>query len=285
MTHVCFNGSRVGPASGRQQRGQALAEMAILAAVLVPLFLLVPMLGKYTHARQTTQQAARAAAWEATVVNDYKWNELKAQQQRRLLLDRHFGGALSEIQSTPSDAAASAPLGDVMMNTFSNHALIKRNGIDLRPYKNEDAATLMAKLGGVLEKLPGPFPPNQGGLVTAELVVRPENLKTSDGSAARYLAPFDNIGLEIRSRHALLADAWGAAGNGLEGSPSESHERSVANQLVSLAPGSHLDGISDTLEKIEFLEKIPLLGVPLRLRPGYVQPDIVPKERLKPYTP
>ncbi|MBR7551336.1 pilus assembly protein, partial [Mycobacterium tuberculosis] len=47
----------------RRQRGQSLTEVAVLCAVLVPIFLLIPILAKYIHARQATQQAARAIAW------------------------------------------------------------------------------------------------------------------------------------------------------------------------------------------------------------------------------
>mgnify|MGYP001105901116 CR=1 FL=1 len=65
----------IGPAS---QRGQALTEMAILSVILVPLLLLIPLLGKYAHLQQNTQQAARAAAWEATVAPDYEMGTLDA---------------------------------------------------------------------------------------------------------------------------------------------------------------------------------------------------------------
>ena len=38
--------------SARRQRGQALAEAVVALALLVPLFLLIPMLGKYAHIEQ-----------------------------------------------------------------------------------------------------------------------------------------------------------------------------------------------------------------------------------------
>ena len=69
------HGGPVGPAL---QRGQALTEMAILSVILVPLLQLIPLLGKYAHLQQNTQQAARAAAWEATVAPDYEMGTLDA---------------------------------------------------------------------------------------------------------------------------------------------------------------------------------------------------------------
>lgn len=48
--------------------GQAMTELLIAATfVLVPLFLLVPLLGKYIDIRHSTIQAARYEAWEYTV--------------------------------------------------------------------------------------------------------------------------------------------------------------------------------------------------------------------------
>jgi len=50
------------------QYGQAMTEMVIAASfVLVPLFLLIPLLGKYIDLNHSTIQAARYEAWEYTV--------------------------------------------------------------------------------------------------------------------------------------------------------------------------------------------------------------------------
>ena len=52
----------------RHQRGQAMTELAITASlVLVPIFLMIPLLGKYIDIRHSTIQAARYEAWEYTV--------------------------------------------------------------------------------------------------------------------------------------------------------------------------------------------------------------------------
>src|SRR5262249_22335117 len=48
--------------------GQAMVEFLIAATtVLIPLFLIVPLLGKYMDMKATAIQAARYAAWERTV--------------------------------------------------------------------------------------------------------------------------------------------------------------------------------------------------------------------------
>ena len=46
-------------------RGQAMTELTVASAwILVPLFLLIPLLGKYIDLRHTAIQAARYATWE-----------------------------------------------------------------------------------------------------------------------------------------------------------------------------------------------------------------------------
>lgn len=50
------------------QRGQAMTEMLVASAfVLVPLFLIVPMLGKYIDMQHAAVNGARFVAWERTV--------------------------------------------------------------------------------------------------------------------------------------------------------------------------------------------------------------------------
>ena len=50
------------------QQGQAMTEILVASAfVLVPLFLIVPMVGKYIDMQHATVAASRYSAWEATV--------------------------------------------------------------------------------------------------------------------------------------------------------------------------------------------------------------------------
>ncbi len=53
-----------------KQRGQAMTEMLVASAfVLVPLFLIVPLVGKYIDMKQAAVSASRYVAWEGTVSN------------------------------------------------------------------------------------------------------------------------------------------------------------------------------------------------------------------------
>lgn len=270
------------PAGPQHQRGQALTELVVLAAVLVPLFLLVPVMAKYIHLRQANQQAARAAAWDATVSPDYVLPDPQATQTR--LISRHFTTADVPIGTNPAAGQPDAALGDVFYNTFSNQPLLERTDIQLVGYRNEDAPGLMDDLLSVAEAAPGEFPPNKKGLVTAEVTVRPRNLRTSDGRPAAYLAPFDSINMQMTARQTLLVDAWNARGPGHGSNP---HERSVIGQVETLVPTAW---VADEFNKIiDFVEPmvnvIPFLRVITRLELGYITPDVVPHERLELYAP
>ena len=269
------------------QKGQALTEMAIVAAVVVPLFLLVPVLAKYFHIKQTAGQAARTAAWEATVTADHNFDNLDAAAQRQRVLDRHFGLSLDPIATQASGAGDGDDVRSQMMNSFSNHALLQRGDVTLAPYGNESGGrvtTIIEGFSRIFELVPGgSFPPNRNGLVTSELRVRPRNLVTRDGGAATFLDPFHAIDLDMTLQHTLLADAWNASGNGLENSPSHGHDRSALEQVQSLSPLSVMEPVADLFEDLEVLDMLPVVGTISRFRPGYIQPDIVPHDKLEAY--
>lgn len=269
------------------QKGQALTEMAIVAAVVVPLFLLVPVLAKYFHIKQTAGQAARTAAWEATVTADHNFDNLDAAAQRQRVLDRHFGLSLDPIATQASGAGDGDDVRSQMMNSFSNHALLQRGDVTLAPYGNESGGRVTSIIEGfsrIFELVPGAsFPPNSNGLVTSELRVRPRNLVTRDGGAATFLDPFHAIDLDMTLQHTLLADAWNASGNGLENSPSHGHDRSALEQVQSLSPLSVMEPVADLFEDLGALDMLPVVGTISRFRPGYIQPDIVPHDKLEAY--
>lgn len=273
---------RIGPGG---QQGQALTEMAILSVVLVPLLLLIPLLGKYAHIQQNTQQAARAAAWEATVVLDYEMGGLDSAQQQALLIDRHFGHADAPIVTEPEPPAdGEVRLGGAMYNTHSDQPLLEREDIVLGSYQLEGQTDLTGRfLNRIPDWLLHEFPPSDNGLVAAQLSVNPRNLRYADGSplTSVNLRPFDDLNLEFAASHTLLADPWGAAGSGL----TSDRRRSAYQQVRGLVPSTYLSFFGDWMERVEVLEIIPILGALTYLRPGYSQHviDVVPEDRLQEY--
>ncbi|WP_245979011.1 TadE family protein [Solilutibacter pythonis] len=254
--------------------GQALTEMAVVCAVLVPLFLLIPILGKYIHMRQMTQQAARNAAWNAIAFPEYGVNAQQAGVERAML-SRSFANADAPIRSNENPPARGR-FDDPLLNTFSGQPLLERDGMRVRSLTDAKSPGFASStVSSLLGALPGAFPPNKAGYVTAEVRVNVRDLKTRDGAAARYLAPFDRLGLTMSARQSLLADPWNAGG------PTQGR-RSVKSQVGTLVPVSKLAGTQKVLDVIGALP-LPAVGLLDGLDIGTVEPDIVPYDRLQRY--
>lgn len=248
------------------QCGQALVELAICCAVLIPLFLLIPLVAKYGHATIVAQQAARDAAWEATVAPSYHLPD--AGQLRKRVLDRNFATADAIIRTTPT-ASASRKFGDPMLGTFSGRTLLDRDGVTVaKPV--EHVSPGYTRLATFALKV------NANRYVTSEVTMRYNTIAQANGSPNTYLAPLDSLDLVQTRRQSLLADAWNASG-------SRDGERRVQDTMKALAPAGFLSdlglgGVFDALEPMGAV--LPIVGELSQLDPGHLEPDIVPADRL-----
>lgn len=269
-----------------RQRGQALAEAVVALALLVPLFLLIPMLGKYAHIEQAVQQAARTAAWEAIATQDFDMGLLEGRRTdlEALAIERHFGDADTAIVSVPADPVDATHLGDPMLNTFSDRPLVRRQDVTLGAYEFEEQGGVIDTVTGYMPDVVfGSFPPSDGKLAIATISVDAQDLRTTDGAAPHYLDPFDRLNLKFEASHTLLADSWNAAGSGISTETGEANPRSVYNQVAPLAFSTYLEPIGEVFDDLEFLEWVPLLGQIFKLRLGYGRDvvDVVPHDRLE----
>lgn len=271
------------------QRGQASSELVIITIVLVPLLLLIPVIGKYIHLRHLNQQAARSAAWQATVTPDYEIPSMTAQQT--IEIDRHFNSGTSPIRTNPAPGAITSP----MLDTFSGQPLVAADGVTI-DYRDQSSPSKLGQAAGLLSDIPLPGlweTPNGNGLVTARMDVDIRNLRYSDGTPARFLAPFDTLDLAMSAEHALVTDPWNAAGPGHAASA-----RTVEKQVTPLVltrvatecdqeiPGvlCPLNEFHEAMAPLSDLP-IPILNVVTRLELGLIEPDVVPYDKLQPYVP
>src|SRR5438045_2219743 len=85
-----------------RQRGQATTEFAVLALALVPIFIAIPLIGKYIDVNQAAEQASRYVAFEAAARNtSSSWKtdaEIAVELRRRFF--RH-----SDARVTTNDVA------------------------------------------------------------------------------------------------------------------------------------------------------------------------------------
>ncbi len=259
----------------RVMRGQALTEVAVVCVVLVPLFLLIPVIGKYIHMRQMAQQAARNAAWNATAFPEHVVRGRQAGVAREMLA-RNFASADAPIRSN-ENVQPSGKFDDPLLNTFSKRSLLERDNMHLRSLGEAKSPGFASGLISTIPRPPGlkGFPPNQDGYVTTEIRLDVRDLKTRDGGAARYLAPFDRLGLTMTARQSLLADAWNAGG------PTQGR-RSVKSQVKTLVPTSNLEGMQEAFDVVGALP-LPIVGLLDDLDIGTIEPDIVPYDRLQRY--
>ena len=252
----------------RLQRGQALTELAICAALLVPLFLLIPIVAKYGHANQVAQQAARNATWEATVSDAYDLPKRSALQKKAI--DRNFAAADAPIRTNPT-GSASGEFGDQMLNTFSNRKLLERDNLSVSSIGQASSPGFLSKTATLLPEL------NGKGYVTAKVKLDYRNLQTTDGGAATYLDPFDKLNIVQTRQQTLLVDAWNASGP-------RAGKRQVVKTIKPLAPASWFDGLGKLFDMFGALEPIlPMVGSLGDLEFGTIEPDVVPADRLADY--
>lgn len=203
-----------------RQRGQALAEFLVMAAALVPLFLLIPMLGKYQDIASQVDAASRYVAFESMTRNDSQnsWKppaEL-AEEVRR----RYFGHA-----GTPIKTGDKAGNVDAHRNPFwrgpAGSSLIADFNADVsvsfgpqRGASHDDAFTGASDgqpFNGAAGTSEGPKTAqmlglNARGIYTANVGVR--LAKLPEGLAA--YAPLDTIDLSMTRHTSVLFDGWQA---------------------------------------------------------------------------
>lgn len=266
--------------SPRAIRGQALTELAVMAALLVPMFLLIPIVAKYGHMNQMAQQAARNAAWEASVSRDYA--VANPREAQRKALDRNFASADARIRSDVGSVAMRGEFGDQMLNTFSGRKLLERDNLRVPSMGNTESPGYMDEALVPIETVTAPFGKftlNKQGYVTAHVKLNIRDLKLADGGRARYLEPLDNLNLVLDRKQTLLVDAWNASGprpgNG---------SRNVVDTVRPLAPTSKLKGVDKLTGMIKPpLDKLPVFGAIGGLKLGTIEPDIVPADKLAEY--
>ncbi|HUA79454.1 MAG TPA: TadE/TadG family type IV pilus assembly protein [Dyella sp.] len=278
------------------QRGQSLVEMAIACIVIVPMFLGVMLLGQYTHIRQQTQAAARTAAWDAavspTIVNSAGGLPSQTIEQNRMQA-LQFGKA----DATLNNITAPSRLQDPMLTTFAGRDLVLARNVTLGTYTNAKSPALSETILGPLGQGSkaiglGTFPPDNDGLITAEVHVKPEHITDSSGKPLAFLDPLDTMDLDFHGRTVLLADAWNAdgAGENSDGQPQNDTLRSVRSAIKPLTPsewaGNSIDGGIDKFMNI--LGDIPVIDQVLTpgwndFRLGKTAPDVVPSDKLVRY--
>lgn len=266
------------PGTSSKSTGNAVAEFVVVAAVMVPALLAIPVLGKLGSAGQTADQISRYAVWERTVTPHSEKND---ELLSREIHQRFFFSDLALIDSDPDradlsfDSAYLARMNadgeriSILAGGEDSIALVTRNQNIPNAVKGKEFIEAVAKVGATLEKLVpnAKWDLKADGFYTVDL-----NLEL--GNQGLYTKNKDCAGDDsdqvygcIRKRAAIFTDTWDAS------SPAHTERR-----VRALVPAGALEPIGKGLS---VMGNLPLTKELKGLRNafGHVDADVLPNDR------
>lgn len=263
-----------GPSPFRMlRRGQALTEFLVVALVLLPLFLLMPVIGKYQDIAYSTQMASRYVAFEAMTRNGATSGWKPEAQLSDEVRRRFFSNSDAPIKTNDRAGNFSAhqnlfwrdPKGDPLIKDFNTDIAVSF-GPGNSP--NQSGAFVAASDGEPFLKYDG-FDLQAQGIYTANISVALANLP----SGLRSYEPFDKINLSIARSTSVVIDPWTASG------PQQAESRFGGNPLVF--PAGPLQGATATVGALVSVIDMPgAVSAPALGKLDFWR-DVVPEDRLR----
>lgn len=229
------------------EKGSAMVETAILMVVLIPVIFGTVMVGKLIDLKQTSEQAGRYAAWEATVYPQSGPDGIKP----ALVRQRFFGAADNAISSTTQDAGSNTLWG--AKDDTQSHGWSEKTGIEIeessvaglayeRGVGEASVAMRVGQAAGssgeILDGLQG----NSWGLSTNGLVRAGVSVpvKTNEWLQAGGQACGSESGYVcLHSKSVILVDGWSA-----------SSDDQAKRRVRSLVPASALQPLGDLISNV-----------------------------------
>ena len=243
----------------RRMRGQSTVEFLVLTLVLLPLFLIVPLLGKQLDIAQTAASASRYVAFEGTVRHGSSLQSWKSDAQLADEVRRRFFSA----------SAAPVKSGDVA-GDFAAH----RNPLWTDHRGDALLPSFTANVGAASRRAELTQP--TGAVFAAGMGLDTNNLHTGsmrvNVADVAGVAPFDALGLSIERHTTVLVDPWSASGPAAV----RGALRRERWGLDSPFPFGLLELAASPLKLIP-----PVLEGARLPEIGRVEPDIVPADRLR----
>lgn len=250
------------------QRGQALVEFLYVSLAMVPVFLLLPMIGKYQDVAHATQMASRYAALDSIAHHNgtsagQKSPEVLANEIRQ----RFFGQSHDLIQATDGQAG---PLSSnpAWQTPFGRPLIAAPEEVDVTTAGaiGTDDTAIFNSPGITGAGLAHSMQLPAGGLFRADVAVQLANLPAQ----LALIEPFDSINLIISRRTVILHDTWAA-----------NHPAAVEHRVVALVP------VAQELRHIESTLDLLVRGVDMgRAGPRFnrleMWRDMVPSDRIRP---
>ena len=275
----------------RKDAGQAMVEFLIAATtVLIPLFLIVPILGKFMDMKSASIQAARYAAWERTVwFNNSDWAAApKTDAQIQNEVQWRFFSDTATVKFQEGDMGANGwgngvkPLwkdraGNPMLYNYNSdvtQASARSDSPGLANYVFGYVFDAVKTVGNVLGAA---FVLDMTSLYTSTVTARVQQTRKIEqvlGAPLSDTETFKSVTPVFAEKNVLIANGWSANG-----------AAQVKKQTEGLTPTSFLQRspVGDILTVIQYLAYVfaPELAPDHLKLGGVIQPDIVPDDRLK----
>jgi hypothetical protein len=265
------------------QRGQALTEFIVIALALIPLFLLLPAIGKYQDLAHATQMASRYLAFEAATRNGAQGGWTPPAQLAMDVRRRFFGNPLAPIKA--HDAAGNFKAdqnpfwtdqqGNALIHDFDSDVVVS--------FGPGHGASQAAGYSPASDGVPfvfarDPLGLEAPGVFTANISVTLADLPAPEDSYTKTYDTFAHLGLVMRRHTSLLLDSWSAQA-------SQQVQNRISHPL--LFPGKLLEPVAplvgDAVDIVESPSCLP--GVCKDKGPKLGQLDFwrdtVPADRLK----
>jgi len=268
MWHTCRS-------TPRCQSGHAISEVFAMGAVLVPLALLVPVMGKIADMNHAAIESARYASWERTVASEAdKSDAVLADEARR----RFFSRVDAFIFTNEGPLAADDQRHQLWRDHRANWILRNYNDVSLQTTNSDTpgsaAGTIASLMGGFMNAMgqfngDGDAALDTRGLYRADINVNVGSIPYSPFDTGTNCAgqQTGETFLCIRRHHVILADTWASR---------DSAE--MQRRVRGLVPTSAFERIT---QLTDLISRVPVLEEFGRFQPGYVAPDtVLPPDRV-----
>jgi len=264
------------------QRGSAMTEFAVLSLVMVPMFSVMPLLGKVSDMNQSTIQASRYAAWERTIHDESD----KDDNRLGVEVSNLFFSNQSEMVKTDQDVLTGE---DHQNNLWTGYGMVdsKQNRL-----LKEDANGLKSYVETTNESLPGvvsgtfsngintvanamaglnssaTWDLQENGLYVAKVGTNVNGNQFLTGSTDCKNEESDDVFACIRRRNAILVDSWAASGS-----------EQTKSRVKALVPTGALEPVANLTQVMSIAPFMKEFGKLDKDAFGYVAPDILPPDR------
>jgi hypothetical protein len=265
------------------ESGQALTEFIVVAIAMVPLFLIVPLIGKYQDISYKTEMAGRYVTFEATTWNDSNGGAFKPEGQLADEVRRRFFSNPDAAIKTNDVAGNFAANRNTLWVDTANHPMISNFNNDVKVTFGTAGATTHSggfstvstganPFQGTAETVRNALGVQDRGIYTGQVTVTLAATHWPKIELANNAAndPLDNFQLTLTRHTSLAIDPWSAK---------DALDVEAKINKPAIFPTGQLAGVSGTVD--------PIVGL---IDPGMSGPklgkldlwrDIVPKDRLK----